>query len=290
MFRVRGRHRRQLLVKADERDRARWTRCARRSRSARRIARRSAEWRSASTSTRSEPRRLAAMSEISLTEDERDPRRPERRRARRARATSALGARAEEPLGAGRRRSRRSVKFGDPVLKSRASEITDFGPELAREASGWSRSCATGSGVGPRGHPARRPAPAARLPGRRRTRPRPRSSTREIEWLSDELVVAEEGCLSMPRVSVDVERPLFAGSRRRHRAASRSRSRRRSRGAGAPARDRPPRRRADPRPHDRATSGGRRCGRCGRAAATAPEARRSPGEEATARAPATAEA
>ena len=32
----------------------------------------------------------------------------------------------------------------------------------------------------------------------------------EIEWPSDELVIAEEGCLSLPRVSMDVERPLHA--------------------------------------------------------------------------------
>ena len=32
----------------------------------------------------------------------------------------------------------------------------------------------------------------------------------EVEWLSDEVVVAEEGCLSLPRVSMDVERPLHA--------------------------------------------------------------------------------
>jgi peptide deformylase len=32
----------------------------------------------------------------------------------------------------------------------------------------------------------------------------------EIEWLSDEIVLAEEGCLSLPRVSMDVERPLHA--------------------------------------------------------------------------------
>jgi peptide deformylase len=32
----------------------------------------------------------------------------------------------------------------------------------------------------------------------------------EVEWLSDEVVVAEEGCLSLPRVSMDVERPLYA--------------------------------------------------------------------------------
>ena len=30
----------------------------------------------------------------------------------------------------------------------------------------------------------------------------------EIEWRSDDLVIAEEGCLSLPRVSMDVERPL----------------------------------------------------------------------------------
>jgi peptide deformylase len=32
----------------------------------------------------------------------------------------------------------------------------------------------------------------------------------EIEWLSDEAAIAEEGCLSLPRVSMDVERPLYA--------------------------------------------------------------------------------
>ncbi len=29
-----------------------------------------------------------------------------------------------------------------------------------------------------------------------------------VEWLSKEAVVAEEGCLSLPRVAMDVERPL----------------------------------------------------------------------------------
>jgi peptide deformylase len=31
-----------------------------------------------------------------------------------------------------------------------------------------------------------------------------------IEWLSGEAVIAEEGCLSLPRVAMDVERPLHA--------------------------------------------------------------------------------
>ena len=37
----------------------------------------------------------------------------------------------------------------------------------------------------------------------------------EIEWLSEEAEVATEGCLSIPRVLVDVERPLFARVRGR---------------------------------------------------------------------------
>jgi peptide deformylase len=32
----------------------------------------------------------------------------------------------------------------------------------------------------------------------------------KIEWASDELTIAEEGCLSLPRVTMDVERPLHA--------------------------------------------------------------------------------
>jgi peptide deformylase len=32
----------------------------------------------------------------------------------------------------------------------------------------------------------------------------------EVEWLSGELATAEEGCLSLPQVSMDVERPLHA--------------------------------------------------------------------------------
>ena len=31
-----------------------------------------------------------------------------------------------------------------------------------------------------------------------------------VQWLSDELAIAEEGYLSLPRVSMDVERPLHA--------------------------------------------------------------------------------
>jgi peptide deformylase len=100
-------------------------------------------------------------------------------------------------------------KFGDPVLKSRASEIASFGPELEREARRMVAIMRDAIGVGlaatqlgvmhrllvfqagPDATPTAVANPA-------------------IEWLSDEASVAEEGCLSLPRVSVDVERPLFA--------------------------------------------------------------------------------
>ncbi len=100
-------------------------------------------------------------------------------------------------------------KFGDPVLKSRASEIGAFGPELRREAERMVAIMRDAIGVGlaatqlgvmhrllvfqagPDATPTAVANPA-------------------IEWLSDEQTIAEEGCLSLPRVAVDVERPLFA--------------------------------------------------------------------------------
>ena len=42
----------------------------------------------------------------------------------------------------------------------------------------------------------------------------------EIEWLSEEAVTAEEGCLSIPGVIVDVERPLHARVTRRRRSTA----------------------------------------------------------------------
>jgi peptide deformylase len=100
-------------------------------------------------------------------------------------------------------------KFGDPVLKSRASEITSFGPELVREAQRMIAIMRDAIGVG---------LAATQLGVMHRllvfqagpdAAPTAVANPR-IEWLSDEQVVAEEGCLSLPRVAVDVERPLFA--------------------------------------------------------------------------------
>jgi peptide deformylase len=100
-------------------------------------------------------------------------------------------------------------KFGDPVLKSRASEITSFGPELAREAQRMIAVMRDAIGVG---------LAATQLGVMHRllvfqagpdATPTAVANPR-IDWLSDEQVVAEEGCLSLPRVGVDVERPVFA--------------------------------------------------------------------------------
>ncbi len=101
------------------------------------------------------------------------------------------------------------VKFGDPVLKSKASPVAEFGPELRTEVERMATIMREGLGVGlaatqlgvlrrllvfqatPDGEPTALVNP-------------------EIEWLSDEEVLAEEGCLSLPGISVDVERPLHA--------------------------------------------------------------------------------
>jgi len=101
------------------------------------------------------------------------------------------------------------VKFGDPVLKSKASPISEFGPELRAEVERMIAIMRDGMGVG---------LAATQLGVLRRLLVFQAGNDAEptalinpqIEWLSDEVVVAEEGCLSLPRVSMDVERPLYA--------------------------------------------------------------------------------
>lgn len=104
--------------------------------------------------------------------------------------------------------------FGDPVLKSRASEVTEFGPELEREAERMTALMRDAIGVGlaatQLGVIHRLLVFAAGLDATPTAIANP-----ELEWVSDEVAVAEEGCLSLPRVSVDVERPLYARVRGR---------------------------------------------------------------------------
>jgi peptide deformylase len=100
------------------------------------------------------------------------------------------------------------VKFGDPVLKSSASPVTEFDDRLAAEADRMIRLMRDSIGVG---------LAATQLGVLRRmlvfqvgTDAVPTVLINpEIEWRSDDLATAEEGCLSIPGVVVDVERPLF---------------------------------------------------------------------------------
>jgi peptide deformylase len=100
------------------------------------------------------------------------------------------------------------VKFGDPVLKSKASPVANFGPELRAEVERMIAIMRDGMGVG---------LAATQLGVLRRLLVFQAGPDGEptalvnpvVEWSSDDdLVLAEEGCLSLPRVSMDVERPL----------------------------------------------------------------------------------
>jgi len=99
------------------------------------------------------------------------------------------------------------VKFGDPVLKSRASPVTEFGSELRAEVERMIQIMRDGMGVG---------LAATQLGILRRVLvfqagPDAEPSALvnpEVKWLSEEITLVEEGCLSLPRVSMDVERPL----------------------------------------------------------------------------------
>jgi peptide deformylase len=101
------------------------------------------------------------------------------------------------------------VKFGDPVLKSVASPVREFGPGLRSEVERMVGIMRDAMGVG---------LAATQVGVLRRLlvfQAGPDSEPTalvnpQVEWLSDEVVVAEEGCLSLPRVSMDVERALHA--------------------------------------------------------------------------------
>jgi peptide deformylase len=104
------------------------------------------------------------------------------------------------------------VKFGDPVLKSAASPVTDFDDRLAADAERMIGLMRGAIGVG---------LAATQLGTLRRmlvfqvgSEAEPTVLVNpEIEWRSDDLVTAEEGCLSLPGVVVDVERPLHVRAR-----------------------------------------------------------------------------
>jgi peptide deformylase len=100
------------------------------------------------------------------------------------------------------------IKFGDPVLRSAASPVTDFDDRLAEEGERMIGLMRDAIGVG---------LAATQLGILRRmlvfqvgSEAEPTVLVNpEIEWRSEDSATAEEGCLSIPGVVVDVERPLF---------------------------------------------------------------------------------
>ncbi len=101
------------------------------------------------------------------------------------------------------------VQYGDPVLKSRASDVTGFDESLSQEIDRMIVLMQESLGVGL----------AANQVGKLRrllvfqtnADAVPQALVNpEIEWLSEETEPMIEGCLSLPRVVVEVERPLYA--------------------------------------------------------------------------------
>jgi peptide deformylase len=97
--------------------------------------------------------------------------------------------------------------FGDPALKTRATDVVTFDEALREEVARMGRLMADALGVGLAANQlgvmhrvlVYRAGPNAPLVAV--VNPR-------LEWASTEQEVAEEGCLSLPGVAVDVERPL----------------------------------------------------------------------------------
>lgn len=99
-------------------------------------------------------------------------------------------------------------QWGDPVLKSRASEVEQFDDDLRTQIAQMGRIMEDALGIG---------LAATQIGKLQRVlvyRVEPDSPINAvvnpvIEWSGNELETAEEGCLSLQQVLVDVERPMF---------------------------------------------------------------------------------
>src|SRR5919109_1593601 len=97
--------------------------------------------------------------------------------------------------------------FGDPALRTKAAEVESFDETLGEEVARMGRLMVDALGVG---------LAATQLGVMHRVlvyRPSPDAPlvavvNPKLEWGSDELELAEEACLSLPGVAVDVERHL----------------------------------------------------------------------------------
>lgn len=99
-------------------------------------------------------------------------------------------------------------RLGDPVLKSRATAVDRFDDSLRRQVSRMAGIMNDALGVG-------LAAPQLGISQRLLVyrigpdAPITVLANPELEWSSGELELGEEGCLSIPGVTVDVDRPLF---------------------------------------------------------------------------------
>jgi peptide deformylase len=98
-------------------------------------------------------------------------------------------------------------KFGDPVLKTRARPVERFDEELAAEVERMGRLMNDALGIGLAATQLgvlHRVLVYRVVPGG----PIAALVNPEVEWSGRDAEIAEEGCLSLPGVHVDVERPV----------------------------------------------------------------------------------
>ena len=98
-------------------------------------------------------------------------------------------------------------KFGDPILKTKARAVTRFDDTLRQEIArmGYLMNDALGIGLA-----ATQVGNLNRVLVYRVTPDAPVSAlvNPELQWKSSEEEITEEGCLSLPNVHVEVERPV----------------------------------------------------------------------------------
>jgi peptide deformylase len=105
-------------------------------------------------------------------------------------------------------------KLGDPVLRTRAREVDRFDEELREEVRRMGQLMHDALGIG-------LAAPQVGVSHRvlvyriEQDSPLNALVNPQIEWSGEETEVVEEGCLSLPAVHVEVERPVYVRVRAR---------------------------------------------------------------------------
>jgi peptide deformylase len=121
-----------------------------------------------------------------------------------------------DPEAAARRAAAMSFirKWGDPVLKSRATQVDRFDETLQQQVQRMAGIMRDAVGVG---LAAPQLGISQRLLVYRIGSDAPLITlvNPELEWHSDDMETFEEGCLSIPSVAVDVERPVHVRVRAR---------------------------------------------------------------------------